>query len=241
MRDHSRNSMTMGSAIGEQPEATRIGAQGGGHHLGVAAVVLGASHREAVAEAIHLLRVDGVNLEAALDQRLDHGAVRDLDGDVDLAGLGSAARCQQPGGHLGQSFAAVLEDFLADLAAFAVRQKHMMALARPIDAGIPSLFISHARSPLEKTSRRNLRRSLYWRSESRLQVRRGLPTGHRSRPIRQGARPPQVIRSQGAIGCSRQTGSVREGYADLGRRPLAALRSATLHFARPAACIPRTA
>lgn len=47
--------------------------------------------------------------------------------------------------------------------------------------------------------------------------------------------PPQVIESQGAIGCSRQTGSVWEGYADLGRRPLAALRSATLHCARPAA------
>ena len=90
-------------------------------------------------------------------------------------------------------------------------------------------------------SRRNLRRSLYWRSESKAQVRRGLPTGHRLRPIRQGARPPQVIASHGAIGCSRQTGSVWEGYADLGRRPLPALRSATLHFARPAACLLITA
>jgi hypothetical protein len=34
---------------------------------------------------------------------------------------------------------------------------------------------------------------------------------------------------------SRQTGSVREGYADFGRRPQAALRSATLHCARLAA------
>ncbi len=31
---------------------------------------------------------------------------------------------------------------------------------------------------------------------------------------------------------SRQTGSIREGYADLGCRPQAALRSATLHCAR---------
>jgi len=116
-----------------------------------------------------------------------------------------------------------------------------MALACPIDAGIPSSFISHPRSPLEKTSRRNLRRSLYWRSESGLHVRRGLPTGHRSRPIHRGTRPPQVIGSQGAIGCSRRIGSVWEGYADSGRRPRHAPRSATLHFACAAAHIPRTA
>jgi hypothetical protein len=38
-----------------------------------------------------------------------------------------------------------------------------------------------------------------------------------------------------------RTGSVREGHGDLGRRPLAAHRSATLHFALPAACLLRTA
>src|ERR1700693_6136516 len=63
----------------ERAEATRIGAQGGGHDLGVAAVVLSAGHGETVAEAVHLLRVDGVDLEAALDQRLDYRAVRDFD------------------------------------------------------------------------------------------------------------------------------------------------------------------
>ena len=84
MRDHSRSSMTIGIGDGQQPEAARIGAQGGGHHFGVAAVVLGAGQGEAVAEAIHLLGVDGVNHEAALEQRFDHGAVRDLDRDMDL-------------------------------------------------------------------------------------------------------------------------------------------------------------
>ena len=34
-----------------------------------------------------------------------------------------------------------------------------------------------------------------------------------------GHAPPQVIGSQGAIGCSRQIGSVWEGYANSGRRP----------------------
>jgi hypothetical protein len=44
-----------------------------------------------------------------------------------------------------------------------------------------------------------------------------------------------AIESQVLYGRSRQTGSVREGYADLGRRPQAALRFATLHCARLAA------
>jgi len=74
-----------GIGDGKRSEATQIGAQGRGHHLGVTAVVLGTGQREAVAEAIHLLRVDGVNLEAALDQ-LDHGAARDLDCDMIWAG-----------------------------------------------------------------------------------------------------------------------------------------------------------
>ncbi len=76
--------------------------------------------------------------------------------------------------------------------------------------------------PLKNASHRNLRRSLYWRSETRSQVRRGLPTGHRSRPIRRGTRPPQVVTMlvgpQGAIGCSRRIGSVLEDYAASGRR-----------------------
>ena len=176
-----------GIGDGKRSEATQIGAQGRGHHLGVAAVILGACQRE----AIHLLRIDDVNLDAALDQCLDHGAVRDLDRDMDLAGLGNAARCHQPGRHLGETLAAVPENFLADPAAVLVRQENMIGLARPIDACVPLSFISHPRSPLEKTSRRNLRRSLYWRSVSGLHVRRGLPTGHRSRPIHRGTRPPR--------------------------------------------------
>jgi hypothetical protein len=169
---------------GQQAEAVRIGAHRRSHDLGVAAIVLGSCQGEAVPEAIHLLRIDGVDREAALDRRLHDGAVRHLDGDVDLAGTGSTA-CQQPGGHLSQAFPAMLKDFLADFAPATISQKDVMAFARPVHAGIPSLF-SHAFSPLETASRRNLRRSLYWRSESRSQVRRGLPTGHRLRPIRQG-------------------------------------------------------
>jgi hypothetical protein len=95
----------------------------------------------------------------------------------------------------------------------------VMALTRPIDASVPSSLFGHSYSPFETTSLRNLRRSLYWRSESSSKVRRGLPTGHRSRPIHWGARPPQVVKSQGAVGCSQRIGSVREDYAASGPSP----------------------
>src|SRR6516165_10718687 len=85
---------------------------------------------------------------------------------------------------------AVLEDSLGDLSTIRVREEHMMALRRPIDADVPLSLIGHIFPQFEPTSHRDLRRSLYWRSESRTQVRRGLPTGHRSRPIRRGTCPP---------------------------------------------------
>ena len=94
-----------------------------------------------------------------------------------------------------------------------------MALTRPIDASVPSSLFGHSYSPFETTSLRNLRRSLYWRSERSSKVRRRLPTGHRSRPIHWGARPPQVVKPQGAAGCSQRIGSVREDYAASGPSP----------------------
>jgi hypothetical protein len=42
----------------------------------------------------------------------------------------------------------------------------MMDLRRPVDAGVPLSLIGHAFSPFEHTSHRDLRRSLYWRSEN---------------------------------------------------------------------------
>src|SRR5713226_8803272 len=195
---------------GELAEAMRIGAQGRGHHQGVAAVVLGAGHRVAVAEAVHLLGIEGMDGEAALDQRLDHRPMRHLDGDVDLAGLGGAAGRQQPGHHLGQALAGMLEDFLADVAALLIDEPHMVALAGPVDTAIPSFLIAHAVTPLQTASHRDPCRYLYWCSPRSRRERHRLPTGRRSRPIRRGTCPPQVIESRGAIGCSRRTGSVLE-------------------------------
>jgi len=82
-------------------------------------------------------------------------------------------------------------------------------------------------------SRRNLHRSLYWRSEGRMRLRRELPTGHRSRPIRRGTCPPQAVTPQGAVGRSRRIGSVREGTPVGAVARGVMLRYATLHCAYP--------
>ena len=105
-----------------------------------------------------------------------------------------------------------------------------MAFARPVHAGVPLLF-SHAFSPLQTASRRNLRRSLYWRSESKVQFRRGLPTGHRLRPVWQAARPILAIGSQGSFG--RSAKPARFAKATLIGPPPRKPHSATL---RCAAC-----
>jgi len=61
------------------PEAARIGPERIGENFGVAAVVLGAGGREAVTEAIELLRIDRMNSEAPLHQAFDDGAMRKPD------------------------------------------------------------------------------------------------------------------------------------------------------------------
>ena len=189
---------------GEQPEAARIGAQSRGHDFSVAAVVLGAGEREPVTKTVHLFRVDGVNFEAALDQGFDHGAMRHLNRDLDLTRLRRAAGRHQPGCHLGEPLAAVLEASLGDSSDHRRPSGTHDGFPTPVDAGVPFSLISHGFSSLRTASHRDLRRSLYWRSDSGVRVRRGLPTGPRSRPIRRGTRPPQVVGPQGAIGCSRR-------------------------------------
>ena len=73
-----------GIGSGEQPEATRIDAQGGGHDFRIAAVIFGSCQSKAVVKSIHLVGVDGVNFEPALRHNLDDGTVRHFNNNVDL-------------------------------------------------------------------------------------------------------------------------------------------------------------
>src|SRR5512146_312015 len=198
--------------IGEASKAMRIGAQGRRQDQAVAAVVLGTGWAVAIAEAVHLLGIDGPDTEPASHQRLNHRTMRHLDGEVDPAGIVGTALGQQPICQGGEGLAGMLEDFFADVAALLVEEPHEMALAGPIDTGIPLLLSVHAPAPASMTSHRDPDQNLYGHSARMRRDRRRLPTGHRSRPIRRGTCPPQVIGSQGGVGCFRRTGSIPAQY-----------------------------
>ena len=68
-------------------ERAAIGSKRGGQSFCIPAVVLGARRREPVAKAVELLWIDGVDLEPAIEERLDDGAVRSLNcKSMDLIG-----------------------------------------------------------------------------------------------------------------------------------------------------------
>src|SRR5260370_1230712 len=111
-------------------------------------------------------------------------------------------------GHVGRPRPGMLKVLRADVWARVVDEPNRVAVASPVATGIPPLSITHAVTPLHTATHPAPRRYLYWRSPCLRHERRGLPTGHRSRPIRRGTCPPQVIVSRGGVGCSRRTGSV---------------------------------
>jgi hypothetical protein len=100
----------------------------------------------------------------------------------------------------------------------------MMALACPVDPGILSSLIGHCYSSIRQREPSQSLPIPVLALGTWTDLRRGLPTGHRSRPIRRGTCPPRVIGSQGTIGCSRRIGSVRRDHTALGRRPRVTLR-----------------
>ena len=116
MRDHSLCPRTRGSSRDSSRRQRGVGRHRVGERWGVAAVVLRTGGREAVAEAAELLRVDGIDAEAALHQALHHQPVRHLDRQGDGVWWGSG-QFEQPSGHRREPFAAMIEDQLPDLAA----------------------------------------------------------------------------------------------------------------------------
>src|SRR6185437_10492384 len=130
--------------------------------------------------------------------------------------------------HCGKPLAVVLEDPLTYFLPITVREEHMMAFRRPVDAGIPLSLIGHIFPPVS----------------TRATVTPADPcTGARNARHRSGANSPRGIdhgqsagahvlsrwsRPRGALGCSRRIGSVPKSYADQapGRRS----RSVSLRF-----------
>ena len=108
---------------------------------------------------------------AARDITLAHNMLQRRQGDTGTAAPAGWTVVLCGGGarnsFLREALAAVFEKLLPEFAAFVVGQEDAMALASPVDAGIPSFRIAHGRTSYAPSSRRNLRRSLYWRSERR--------------------------------------------------------------------------
>ncbi len=124
----------------DRAERVGVGAQAAAERVGIAGVVLGTSDSEAVTEAVELLWVDGVDAKAAVDQRVDHGAVRCLDGDGDLGGCCTSG-AQQPVAELGIGSGAVRDVAALDQFAEAIEQGNAMLLAAPVEADEPMGFV----------------------------------------------------------------------------------------------------
>src|SRR5438445_9251933 len=128
-------------------KGVRVGAQGATQHIGVAAVVLGAHDREPVTKAVELLRIDGKDLEAMFQQRLDHRSARRFDRHADLSRRGSAL-VKQPGAQLRQCGSFVLHITLSNAFAIRVKQANAMLLACPIKPNKPTNLIVHRLPPV---------------------------------------------------------------------------------------------
>jgi hypothetical protein len=110
----------------------------------------------------------------------------------------------------------------------------VMALRRPVDAGVPLSPIGHPFLPFQPASHRDLGRSLYWRSErghkSGADSPRGIDHGQSD-----GARvPPRWSDHRGPLVAPDESARFRKATPTCGVGRQVTLRSATLHFARPA-------
>ena len=120
-------------------ERAAIGSERGGQRLCVPAIVLGSSRREAVAKAVELPRIDGVDLEPVIEKRLDDGAMRNLYPNMDFFRL--AAACgDEPAAHLCQPLAAVVEGLLAEALAAGIGKPRVVLDAQSTPAN--QLWIS---------------------------------------------------------------------------------------------------
>ena len=191
MRDHSRNSMTAGSvgsirrrqcgSVRSAEARTRASRRSSFAPAG----------REAVPEAVELLRIDRVQHEAAFHQALDHRPARRLDRYADLARLVSRREGQQPVGHLRQPRATMLERPLPAHLPGGVEHAHLMGLRPPVDT----------REPCQLQSNLPFCRSTGPPTMSAGPCtgapRRKLPTGHPSVADRRGTCPPPGAQNTG--------------------------------------------
>ena len=179
-------------------------AQRRGQHPRIPSVVLRPRWREAVAEAVELLRIDRVARQASFHQALDHQPARCLDRHADLIRR-TRRKGHNPVRHLREPLAAMLERPLAE------QLPGNVDYARPGASAIPS------RHPRTMPAPQRTSCLPYLTGAPTMPagpctgaLRRKLPTGHPSLAERRGASPFQVLETQGPLGGSRRPARLRE-------------------------------
>src|SRR5262245_21415135 len=124
-----------------------IGAEGRRQDERVPTVVLRPGHGEPVAEAIELLRIEGVHVAAALHEGFHQSAPRDLDGHAQVVRLAAGPR-DEPVDKLRDCAAGVGHTPLGHTMPFSIENADLMRLRRPIDADEPAVqFVLRHRTP----------------------------------------------------------------------------------------------
>ena len=115
-------------AVSRWPSVRRVV----GEQERVGAVVLVAREAVAAAQPLHVAAGDDDHRQVGLEQRVDDGAVRALDGDaLDAVGAEPADELAQPGRRVPHLEA-------RDRSPGVVDHAHRVDLARPVDAGVPA-------------------------------------------------------------------------------------------------------
>jgi hypothetical protein len=120
------------------PKGRSIGAERGGQHECIAAVILRARHRVTVAEAIELLGVERVYVHPALHERVHNRSARNF--NPDGHSLRSTVRqVDEPFDELSDSTAGVSHTPLRRRTPVCIDDHHLVCLGRPIDADPPAI------------------------------------------------------------------------------------------------------
>ena len=123
-------------------EGLAVGAHCTAEHTGVAAIILGPGHREAITEAVELLGIDGKDQEGVIEQHLHDRPVRGLDRHCDLSRRGFGL-LKQPIAQLRQPGSVMREVALTHMASFDIKQASTMTLRRPVDPDEPLYIVDH--------------------------------------------------------------------------------------------------
>jgi len=163
-------------------EQVGVGQQCGGEHPGVETVVLASRVGEAVAEAVCLAGVDGVDLKASLEKGGDDGPVRSFesDGNRISCALGLLA---DPADHVGKAGSGVGEHALSAGLSSGVHQKDVVGGLAPVNTSEPLESGGHGGRSFESELGEGLTRPRHAPSPIlALDRRRLFTTGRPSRP-----------------------------------------------------------